>query len=60
MHLISNTYESKMIMSSCNKINYITPFIYVTNFLKGSSAIRKIVLRLNEDLKYFLSRNLLI
>ncbi|MDT6423067.1 ISNCY family transposase, partial [Enterococcus faecium] len=51
-------YESKMIMSSCNEIDFVPTFIYVTLFLKGGSTMRKVVLRMNEDFKYSVIKKL--
>ena len=47
-----------MIMSSCNEIDFVPSFIYVTLFLKGGSTMRKVVLRMNEDFKYSLIKKL--
>lgn len=48
-----------MIMSSCNEIDFVPSFIYVTFFLKGGSTMRKVVLRMNEDFKYSLIKKLI-
>lgn len=47
-----------MIMSSCNEIDFVPTFIYVTLFLKGGATMRKVTLRLNEDLKYSVIKKL--
>ena len=51
-----------MIMSSCNEIDFVPSFIYVTLFLKGGSIggsiMRKVVLRMNEGFKYFVLKKL--
>lgn len=45
-------------MSSCNEIDFVPTFIYVTLFLKGGSTMRKVVLRINGNFKYSLIKKL--
>lgn len=47
-----------MITSSCNEIDFAPSFIYFTLFLKGGSIMRKVILRMNEDFKYFVLKKL--
>lgn len=47
-----------MIKSSCNEIDFVPTFIYVALFLKDGSTMRKVILRLNEDLKYSVIKKL--
>lgn len=43
-----------MILSSCNEIDFVPNHIYVTLFLKSGFTMIKVVLRMNDNLKYSL------
>lgn len=45
-------------MSSCNEIDFVSTFIYVSLFLKDESIMKKVALHMDEDLNYSIIKKL--